>query len=632
MAFADKVSDPTEPSSSPTMPIFLSADKATATASSSTTTTALADVDTTKADAVAAVAAAAAAAATALRTGKRLRSPSPSPRRPSPTPTNGDVAVVSDAAGDAADPTSDEGLSPRKLARLASGSRFDRIAEPQGGGGGAGDAPAEAVAVGDGSDYDQRAVQTALSVLRSAEALISQRVAVAAAEASKDSEATAASALGSDGAAADTSNNVEMVVAMPAVGEVVVSSAAAEAPEATQPLPTAVPSEASLAEPQDLQSSSAAPVSAAAPAPPDAAATTTAATPAATIAHANSQLSLPPIHTSAPIPELTPRSPSSKRHRCPYCDTEFTRHHNLKSHLLTHSQEKPYVCQGCDMRFRRLHDLKRHSKLHTGEKPHICPRCDRKFARGDALARHSKGAGGCAGRRSSSGAFGSGGAGDSLDDSFEGNSSLVDMSHAGDDSVMSGVEYDGSTAAGIDAETEEERKRLSLPSIKTQNIRNKSAAASVGFHSLASHARSYPPLVQGQPQQQQTRSGSLYPPGSAGGRLPGPPSTTGSASATTATSGGSVHTPSTCTSSVPISASSVSLFSQHGIAESPKPMTPAVHDGKPYLGGFFSLCVYRLTDRPPFSARPTQQQRRYKQPLLVGAGHVDVHPDARGPA
>jgi len=141
----------------------------------------------------------------------------------------------------------------------------------------------------------------------------------------------------------------------------------------------------------------------------------------------------------------SPRSPAStKRHKCPHCDVDFTRHHNLKSHLLTHSQEKPFVCPDCQSSFRRLHDLKRHSKLHTGERPHTCKTCGRRFARGDALARHNKGPGSCAGRRSSFGGDG---------DYTEGNSENMD-----------GVEY---TSPADDYDAAEDRaRRVSEPNRK----------------------------------------------------------------------------------------------------------------------------------------------------------------------
>lgn len=89
-------------------------------------------------------------------------------------------------------------------------------------------------------------------------------------------------------------------------------------------------------------------------------------------------------------------SAGTKKYPCPHCPQTFTRQHNLKSHLLIHSQEKKFTCDTCSSKFRRIHDLKRHLKLHTGERPYICRKCGRRFARGDALIRHTKASVTCA--------------------------------------------------------------------------------------------------------------------------------------------------------------------------------------------------------------------------------------------
>ena len=82
---------------------------------------------------------------------------------------------------------------------------------------------------------------------------------------------------------------------------------------------------------------------------------------------------------------------------CPLCFKHFTRSYNMRSHLRTHSNERPFECSVCSTAFARQHDLKRHERLHLGEKRFVCRGaleaggkwgCGRAFSRVDALTRH----------------------------------------------------------------------------------------------------------------------------------------------------------------------------------------------------------------------------------------------------
>ncbi|KAL1899505.1 DNA-binding transcription factor [Sporothrix stenoceras] len=83
--------------------------------------------------------------------------------------------------------------------------------------------------------------------------------------------------------------------------------------------------------------------------------------------------------------------------QCTLCPKRFTRAYNLRSHLRTHTDERPFVCTFCGKAFARQHDRKRHESLHSGEKKFVCKGdlkvggewgCGRRFARADALGRH----------------------------------------------------------------------------------------------------------------------------------------------------------------------------------------------------------------------------------------------------
>ena len=75
-------------------------------------------------------------------------------------------------------------------------------------------------------------------------------------------------------------------------------------------------------------------------------------------------------------------------HICDICSKAFTQRANLVAHIRVHTGEKPYVCHLCAATFAKLSGLNRHLFSHTGKKPHKCEECDKAFARLPSLISH----------------------------------------------------------------------------------------------------------------------------------------------------------------------------------------------------------------------------------------------------
>ncbi|XP_077546210.1 uncharacterized protein LOC144158902 isoform X1 [Haemaphysalis longicornis] len=73
---------------------------------------------------------------------------------------------------------------------------------------------------------------------------------------------------------------------------------------------------------------------------------------------------------------------------CRFCKKVIYRRNNLKSHIRTHTGEKPFVCKVCEKRFNRRTDLRNHESSHSGKKPFVCKLCQKGFANRKALTEH----------------------------------------------------------------------------------------------------------------------------------------------------------------------------------------------------------------------------------------------------
>uniref|UniRef100_A0A8C5ZVA7 C2H2-type domain-containing protein n=1 Tax=Marmota marmota marmota TaxID=9994 RepID=A0A8C5ZVA7_MARMA len=58
---------------------------------------------------------------------------------------------------------------------------------------------------------------------------------------------------------------------------------------------------------------------------------------------------------------------SGPLHKCDECGKAFSRPSYLRTHVKTHSGEKPYACRFCGKTFLRSYSLTEHIRTHTGE-------------------------------------------------------------------------------------------------------------------------------------------------------------------------------------------------------------------------------------------------------------------------
>ncbi|XP_038053343.1 oocyte zinc finger protein XlCOF6-like [Patiria miniata] len=88
--------------------------------------------------------------------------------------------------------------------------------------------------------------------------------------------------------------------------------------------------------------------------------------------------------------EPKPRKTDGGYHECPTCQKTFGTAANLKSHLVSHTTDRPFACETCGATFKRRRYLQLHKNIHTQSKIFQCSYCDKTFLMKSWLHSHER--------------------------------------------------------------------------------------------------------------------------------------------------------------------------------------------------------------------------------------------------